>query len=80
MISQYKERTVVITGAAQGIGYGIAEAFAKNGDFVAICDINIKAANQAAEKLENAKSYQVDVSNEESVKNFVDELLRSQDQ
>lgn len=71
-----KERTVIITGAAQGIGYGIAEAFVKNGDFVAICDINIDAANRAAEKLQNAKSYQVDVSNEESVKNFVEELVK----
>ncbi len=70
-----KERTVIVTGAAQGIGYAIAEAFVKNGDFVAICDINLDAANRAAQKLQNAKGYKVDVANEESVKNFVDELV-----
>ena len=38
------ERTVIVTGAAQGIGYAIGEAFINNGDFVAILDLNLEAA------------------------------------
>jgi 3-hydroxybutyrate dehydrogenase len=30
------QKIVIVTGGAQGIGYAIAEAFVKNGDFVAI--------------------------------------------
>ena len=70
-MSRKKERTVVVTGAAQGIGYAIAEAFVNNGDFVAICDINLPAAESAANKLQNAKGYKVNVTDEEDVKSFV---------
>ncbi|KAB2331542.1 SDR family oxidoreductase [Cytobacillus depressus] len=70
-----KERTVIVTGAAQGIGYAIAEAFKNNGDFVAIFDLNEEAAKSAAEKLENAKGYQVNVANEESVKSGVEQVI-----
>lgn len=70
-----KNRTVVITGAAQGIGYSIAEAFNKNGDFVAIFDLNEEAAINAAEKLGNAKGYKVNVANEESVKNAMEQVI-----
>ncbi|MFJ8258515.1 3-hydroxybutyrate dehydrogenase [Peribacillus asahii] len=70
-MSTKKERTVVVTGAAQGIGYAIAEAFVHNGDFVAICDINLPSAESAANKLQNAKGYKVNVTDEEDIKNFV---------
>ena len=59
-------RTVLITGAAQGIGYAIAEEFIATGDFVAIFDINEEAAIAAAEKLGNAKGYKVNVADETS--------------
>lgn len=68
-------RTVVITGAAQGIGYAMAEGFIANGDFVAIFDLNKEAAEQAATALGNAKGYGVDVSNEDSVKAGYAEVL-----
>ena len=35
-------RTVVVTGAANGIGKGVAQAFATLGDRVIACDINIE--------------------------------------
>src|SRR6478736_5398007 len=70
-----KERTVIVTGAAQGIGYAIAEAFINNGDFVAIFDLNEEAAKSAAEKLGNAKGYQANVANEESVKSAVEQVI-----
>ncbi|WP_096200519.1 3-hydroxybutyrate dehydrogenase [Bacillus sp. FJAT-45350] len=71
-----KSRTVIVTGAAQGIGYAIAESFVKNGDFVAICDLQFEAAKKAAQELKNAKGYKVDVTNEENIKTFVEELVK----
>ena len=68
-------RTVLITGAAQGIGYAIAEEFIANGDFVAIFDINEEAAIASAEKLGNAKGYKVNVADETSVKTAIDEVI-----
>jgi 3-hydroxybutyrate dehydrogenase len=67
-----QNRTVIVTGAAQGIGYAIAQSFIENGDFVAIFDLNLEAAESAAEKLGNAKGYQVDVANEDQVKSAID--------
>ncbi|WP_026573058.1 3-hydroxybutyrate dehydrogenase [Bacillus sp. UNC438CL73TsuS30] len=70
-----QERTVIVTGAAQGIGYAIAEEFKNNGDFVAIFDLNEDAAKSAAETLGNAKGYQVNVANEESVQSAVEKVI-----
>jgi L-rhamnose 1-dehydrogenase len=48
---QASPRVVVITGAARGIGYGIAECFAAKGDKLVIADLNLEAAEAAATKL-----------------------------
>lgn len=44
-------RTSIITGAAQGIGFAIAEAFAREGSHVVIGDIDASAASRAAETI-----------------------------
>ena len=69
------ERVVVVTGAAQGIGFAIAQAFDNQGDYVAIADLNVEAAVKSASTLKNAKGYYLDVTNEESVKAFYKELF-----
>lgn len=70
-----QDRTVIVTGAAQGIGYAIAESFINNGDFVAIFDLNEEAAKSRAERLGNAKGYKVNVADEESVKTAIEQVI-----
>ncbi len=45
------QKTAVVTGAAQGIGYAIAQRFATEGGQVAILDVDLDAAQRAAEQI-----------------------------
>jgi len=44
-------QAVIITGAAQGIGFGIATCFARKGALIAIADLALDRAEDAAKKL-----------------------------
>ncbi|GAA4553002.1 3-oxoacyl-ACP reductase FabG [Amycolatopsis samaneae] len=50
-MSLLTDRTAVVTGGAQGIGYAIAELFAAEGAHVVLGDLDGDAAARAAEKL-----------------------------
>lgn len=64
-------RTVVITGAAGGLGRAFAAGFAARGDQVVAADINLAGAEETAEQLRNtgavATACQVDVTDLDSV-------------
>lgn len=47
---EFTNKTVIITGAARGMGFGAAEAFAKEGANVVLVDLNQDAVEEAAKK------------------------------
>jgi 3-oxoacyl-[acyl-carrier protein] reductase len=51
-MGRFDHRVAVITGAARGIGFGIAQRFASEGASVAILDLDETAAQEAAGRLE----------------------------
>src|SRR5262249_28492691 len=56
-------KVALVTGAASGFGKGIAATFAREGARVAVIDINVEAARQAAESISNkAVALRCDVS------------------
>jgi NAD(P)-dependent dehydrogenase (short-subunit alcohol dehydrogenase family) len=48
---EIKKQVVIVTGGAQGIGYGIANVFAKQGAVVVLADTNEQEAIEAAKQL-----------------------------
>lgn len=70
-----KDKVCVITGAASGIGLGIAEKFAQEGAKVVLADLNIEAATQAADlhksKGLHVSPFKVDITNEEQVQDTI---------
>lgn len=70
-------QTAIVTGAAQGIGAGIARRLAQAGASVAVADLNGELAAQSAKALEDeglqAFAVEVDVANRESVEASVRE-------
>ncbi len=65
-------KIAVVTGAAQGFGYGIAREMLKQGASIVIADLNDELARQVAEEFgEHAAYVKVDVSDPASVENMV---------
>ncbi|MGW4522376.1 SDR family NAD(P)-dependent oxidoreductase [Amycolatopsis sp. NPDC004378] len=61
-----KQRIVVVTGGASGIGRGVAEAFLAAGDRVVIADVDARAAHDVAREL-GAEHVELDISDPASV-------------
>jgi NAD(P)-dependent dehydrogenase (short-subunit alcohol dehydrogenase family) len=71
-MDSFTGRVAVVTGAASGIGFALAERCAHEGMRVVLADIEQSALEQAAEQLRPAEVLPVrtDVSNPESVENL----------
>lgn len=67
-------RIAVVTGAAQGIGYGIAERLAEEGASVIIADIKVAEAEGAVRRLTErgmkAEAKRVDIGDDASVRDL----------
>jgi NAD(P)-dependent dehydrogenase (short-subunit alcohol dehydrogenase family) len=65
---RFDGKTAVVTGAANGIGYAIAEALAESGATVVVADIDSAGAREAAESIGNgALAIRADVARHEEV-------------
>lgn len=77
---RFKDKVVIITGAARGIGRAIALAFAREGARLVIADIRLEQAEDTAASARQsgaeAFSMHTDVSNPESVTRLIVETLK----
>ncbi|MBY8985720.1 MAG: SDR family NAD(P)-dependent oxidoreductase [Candidatus Lokiarchaeota archaeon] len=78
-MKDFKDKVAVVTGAASGIGFGIAKRAVKEGMKVVIADIEAEALSQADKKLTsiggNVLSVVTDVSKLEEVKSLADKTI-----
>lgn len=74
-------KVAVVTGAARGIGFAIAQRLASDGHSIAIIDLNQQAISSAVDELQKqghqAAGFAVDVSSEESVAQGFQEIRKS---
>ncbi len=71
-----KGKTALVTGAAQGFGFGIAETFVREGARVAVLDINGDKAKEAAKAIgRRAFAVTCDVGKAKSVDKAVEKIL-----
>ena len=74
---RFKDKIVMVTGGAAGIGRTTAEAFAREGAKLAICDVNPQAGEAAVQALGPEASFQkVDVANEAEVAAWADATVQ----
>jgi meso-butanediol dehydrogenase / (S,S)-butanediol dehydrogenase / diacetyl reductase len=69
--------TVLITGAAAGIGAATARAFAAAGHRVAITDIDSDAARRTSSAIATSSHFELDVRNRQSVEKACSEAVSS---
>ena len=74
-----KNKVIIITGAGMGLGYAAAKELAARGANLVLVDYNDKALADAKSEINKAFpevkiiTVSADVSDEEAVKNYVDE-------
>ena len=71
-----KDKVVLVTGGAAGIGKATAERFAEEGAKVVICDVNETVGQETVKLLgADASFYKVNVANREEVQKWVDDVV-----
>jgi NAD(P)-dependent dehydrogenase (short-subunit alcohol dehydrogenase family) len=77
-----EKKVSVVTGAAQGIGEGIASMFSREGSTVIICDKNEEGAKRASVRIKKmtgrtVEAMKLDVRNGEKVRAVVESINRA---
>ena len=62
-----KNKVIAVTGAARGLGFAMAKLLSEKGARIALIDLDIEAANNAANTLPDAKGYACNVAQEHEV-------------
>ena len=71
-----KDKVVLITGGAAGIGKATASRFTEEGARVVICDVNQEAGEATSNELgPQAEFYRVDVADRQAVQAWVDDVI-----
>ncbi len=75
----FKNRTAIITGGAQGFGLDIAKRFLNSGARVVIWDIDSKMIDKVTKELNNSNltASIVDISNYKEVENCTNEIIKN---
>jgi 3-oxoacyl-[acyl-carrier protein] reductase len=78
---RFENKTVIITGAGQGIGRAYAQEFAKAGAAVVVADLNIDKAQAVAAEIQaengQALAVKVDVSDDKSTAEMVAQAVKA---
>jgi len=82
VVESSRARTVLITGAGQGVGQGIALAFAAKGDNIVLAGRTLSKLEETAKLIDERGAGQAhcvtcDVKSAESLSNMVDEAVRA---
>jgi NAD(P)-dependent dehydrogenase (short-subunit alcohol dehydrogenase family) len=79
-MDRLKDKVAIVTGAANGIGRAIAEAFAAEGAHTLLCDLDERGGQELAAQIKSrsgsAAFVRCDVSSENDVKKVVDIAMR----
>jgi 3-oxoacyl-[acyl-carrier protein] reductase len=81
MTGKFEGKTIIVTGAGSGIGFGLCKAFAEAGATVGLNDIDPDLANEAAQKINNATGaervhpYGFDVADIAAVRRAVQDVI-----
>ena len=79
MLKTLKNKKIIISAGASGIGWATAKICLSRGAFVYICDLDLKALNKIKKHSSSNKrlfSYNCDASNEEEVSNFFNQIKK----
>ncbi|MCZ6632447.1 MAG: SDR family oxidoreductase [bacterium] len=71
-MSEFKDRVVIVTGGAKGIGAGISRAFAQEGAHVICADVDVEAGEALAGEVEGIRFQEADVARSEACRGLVE--------
>ena len=72
-----KNKTAVITGAAQGLGNALAVRLSREGCNIVVADINLDGAREIADACENAVAVQIDVTDYKSCERLMEKAVET---